>query len=74
VRVVQIGEGGQEHLGDVVRVDIGQVLEHALIVLPDGLFRVIESLLGEDFLDDLEFQPAAPEVVSFRSGGGPDAL
>ena len=74
MRIVQVRKGGEEHLGHVVRVDIGQVLEHALIVFPDVLSRFLGGLFGEDFLDDLEFQAAAPEIVGFGGRGAPKAL
>ena len=72
--VVKIGEGGEEDLRHVIRIEVGEVLEHALIVFADGLLGLLGGLLVEEVLQQVEFQAAVPEIVGLGAVAGQAAL
>ena len=71
VRVVQLRDIGEKEFAQILAFEVGEVLEHALVALPDARARFLDGLVVENFLEQLKAQPLVPQRVGVFAGGRP---
>jgi len=72
--VIHPGEAGEKHLLHVERLDIADILQHALIAFAHGCLGLRRGFLGQQVLQDLVFDAAPPQVIGLGGVGGEIAL